>query len=121
MGREELMINSFYRLLFELHPEFESMFTHGWEVQRLKFITMLNLIVNGLDHLSALEEPLLELGRKHKHLNIDLEDYEQVNKILVRAIDEGSGKPLSDAEKTAWMNGLTLVSQIMDKESGDHS
>lgn len=120
VGQEERMIDRFYRLLFDLHPEFEPMFTQGVEVQRLKFISMLNLIVNGLDHMDALEEPLLELGRKHQHLNISLRDYELVNKIFIQAINDVSDKPLSDQERNAWMKGLTLISSIMDKESRLH-
>lgn len=120
VGKEEAAINCFYRLLFDVHPEFEAMFTQGIEAQRLKFITMLNLIVNGLEHLTALEIPLAELGRKHQHLNINLSDYEGVANILIRAIDEVSDKPLSEMEKSAWMKGLMLVSSIMDKESRCH-
>ena len=117
VGKEEVCINRFYRFLFDAHPEYESLFRQGVESQRLKFITMLNVIVNGLEHLDALKTPLAELGRKHKHLNINLRDYDEVTKMLIDAIDEVSPKPLSDMERSAWTKGLALVSSIMDKES----
>ena len=121
MGKEDATISRFYELLFSQQPEYKPMFTQSEETLRLKFITMLNLIVNGLEHLDLLETHLIDLGKKHIHLNITLNDYEIVAKILIQAIDEVSGDSLTEAEKKAWMEGLMLVSAIMDKESRQSS
>lgn len=117
VGREDEAIIRFYDLLFSSHPEYKPMFTQTEESLRLKFISMLNVIVNGLEHLDVLEAPLIELGIKHSQFNISISDYEVVAEILIQAIDEVSDKPLTDMDKAAWMKGLMLVSSIMDEAS----
>ncbi|UZE95463.1 globin domain-containing protein [Alkalimarinus alittae] len=116
-GQEESAISCFYDLLFLQQPQYKLLFTQSSEGQRLKFITMLNLIVNGLEHIDILEAHLADLGTKHHHLNIGMDDYENVAKTLVQAIDEVSAVSLTNREKNAWMKGLMLVSSIMNKTS----
>lgn len=113
LGKEEAVVSRFYDLLFLQNPGYKPMFSQSGETQHLKFITMLNLIVNGLDHLSLLEDHLINLGKKHRHLNIDLDDYETVSKTVVQAVNDVSVEALSSQEKNAWLAGLMLVSNIM--------
>lgn len=117
VGREEAAVARFYNLLFEKRPDYRPLFSESDEAQRSKFMAMLNLIVNGLEHLEAIEGQLLILGRKHKHLNISQQDYDIVANTLVEALDDISDRPFSDGEREAWMKGLMLVSSIMIKES----
>ncbi len=117
VGKEEAAIAHFYDLLFKKRPDYRPLFRGKEELQRVKFIAMLNVVINGLEYLEALEGQLLILGRKHRHLNISQEDYDIVASTLIEALDDISDRPFSEAEKAAWMKGLMLVSSIMIRES----
>jgi len=117
LGKEEAVVIRFYERLFIEHPEYRPLFTHSKKVQRAKFLSMLNIIINGLDNLEFLSDPLKNLGKKHGGMGLINEDYENVAAALVNAIDEVSDKPLSDIERRSWFEGLMTVSKVMMKAS----
>ena len=119
LGKEEAIVSRFYQHLFTEHPEYRPLFTHGESVQRVKFLSMLNIIVNGLDNLELLSVPLKKLGEKHAGMGLIKADYENVATALIRAIDDVSDKSMSDIERASWFDGLMLISNIMLKASDE--
>ncbi len=117
VGKEEAVVSRFYKRLFSEHPEYRPLFTRDMTTQRAKFLSMLNLIVNGLDNLEVLAGPLDVLGKKHRAMGIKKADYKIVANTLVNAIEDVSDQPLSEQEHQSWGDGLMLIASIMMDES----
>ncbi len=113
MGTEEAMVARFYRRFFSTYPEYRQLFVQDMATQRAKFLSMLNLIINGLDQIELLSETLEELGNKHNQLGIKLHDYEIVSQVLIDAIDDVSDRSLSTEERECWHEAYMFIANIM--------
>ncbi len=115
----------FYRRLFELKPEYQSLFPANMTQQKSKLVRMLAFIVKALDFPdSAWRESvpenedlllvLLALGRRHQALyKVPREGYNVVGEVLLWTLDYGLGEAFTPAVKAAWTAVYRAVSTTM--------
>lgn len=115
----------FYRRLFELKPDYRSLFKTDMKAQRAKLIAMLAFVVRTLDWPDAMWEQdveqdddlflvVLALGRRHSKLyNIPIESYDTVGQALLYALDYGLGKAFTPELKAAWARMYNALAVTM--------
>jgi len=115
----------FYKRLFELKPEYQSLFPADMAGQKSKLVRMLAFIVKALDFPeSAWREDvsdaedlllvLLALGRRHDALyRIPREAYGSVGEALLWTLDYGLGEAFSPPVRAAWTAVYKAVSTTM--------
>jgi hemoglobin-like flavoprotein len=120
----------FYRRLFELKPEYRTLFKDNMEAQKRKLVGMLAFIVKSLSWPDSLwrevinpEDDLflivLALGRRHRELyKIPVESYETVRDVLLWTMDYGLGEAFTPASRDAWARVYDLVSMTMRMGKG---
>lgn len=115
----------FYRKLFELKPEYRSLFQGDMASQKRKLVAMLSFIVRSLDWPDEawrdevdIENDLflvvLALGRRHTELyRVPDESYAAVGEALLWTLDYGLGKAFTPQVREAWALVYRLVSMTM--------
>src|SRR5690606_27728463 len=115
----------FYRRLFEIKPEYRSLFPEQMDKQKQKLVRMLQFIVKSMDWMSeqwrdevAPEDDLclvvLAMGRRHDQLyKIPEEAYAPVGDALMWTLDQGLGDAFSDEVRASWVRLYNVVSTTM--------
>lgn len=111
----DFFVGSFYRLLFEHHPEIRALFPDNMETQKTSLLSMLNSAINGIEYIDDLKKELIDLGNKHKDIGIKKEMYENFIASIITAANLSSDFSLTDRELTAWENTFRKISDIMLK------
>lgn len=121
----ETAADLFYKRLFELKPEYRSLFPEDLSGQKSKLLRMLAFIVKSLDFPeSAWREEvhesedlllvLLALGRRHQALyRVPRESYNTVGEALLWTLDYGLGEAFSPPVRAAWTAVYKAVSSAM--------
>ena len=105
--------NIFYNKLFLDTPELRHLFKGGLEEQSKKLLTMLTVVVKGLDKLDALKAAIQQLAMRHKGYGVRDEHYAKVGVALIFTLEQGLGDAFNTATKEAWMTCYTILSGIM--------
>jgi hemoglobin-like flavoprotein len=120
----------FYRRLFELAPNYQSLFKSDLTAQKRKLMAMLAFIVKSLGWVDAAwrdevnpESDLflivLALGRRHRELYaIPDEAYVTVRDTLLWTLDYGLGEAFTPEARTAWQRVYDLVATTMKLGKG---
>lgn len=115
----------FYRRLFELKPEYRSLFPEDLTAQKKKLVRMLAFIVKSMDWADAdwradvpperdLMLVVVAMGRRHSELyKIPDESYAVVGEALLWTFDYALGEAFTPEVREAWTLVYTLVSQAM--------
>jgi hemoglobin-like flavoprotein len=111
----EDMAATFYRRLFELDPTLKPLFQHDIELQGRKFMTMLVVVVRGLDALDRLVPDVENLGRRHVAYGICDAHYQTVEAALLWAIQDRLGGRWTPAIGAAWAAAYRLLADIMQR------
>ena len=121
----ETAADLFYRRLFELKPEYQSLFPENMAGQKSKLVRMLAFIVKSLDYpesawrdeVSESEDlllVLLALGRRHQALyEVPREAYGTVGEALLWTLDYGLGEAFTPEVRSAWTAVYKAVSTTM--------
>jgi hemoglobin-like flavoprotein len=121
----ETVADLFYRRLFEIAPEYRSLFKEDMAPQKRKLIAMLGFIVKALDwREEAWQEEIpveddlflvvLALGRRHIELyRVPDKAYDAVHSALLWTFDYGLGEAFTNDVRDAWTKAYTLVARIM--------
>ena len=121
----------FYKRLFELKPEYQSLFKSDMASQKRKLIAMLAFIVKSVDwpdeawRESVADEDdlfliVLALGRRHSELyRIPDAAYDTVGEALIWTLDYGLGKAFTPDVRAAWtqLYGLLALTMKMGRLS----
>ncbi|MDH5472713.1 MAG: globin domain-containing protein [Gammaproteobacteria bacterium] len=110
---EEQFMSNFYGHLFSTYPEVKSYFPDNKISLNSKLLETLNLAINGLDYIDALENDLKELGKFHENMNITADQYFPVIESSLHALNEVINKELTQFDKQSWINAFQLISNIM--------
>ncbi len=105
--------NIFYTKLFLDTPELRHLFKGGLEEQSKKLLTMLTVVVRGLDKLDALKAAIQQLAIRHTGYGVKEEHYAKVGVALIFTLEQGLGNAFNDATKEAWVKCYTILSGIM--------
>ena len=115
----------FYRRLFELAPQYRSLFAEDMSAQKRKLIRMLAFIVKSTewadeqwkDEVNPEEDLMLvvlALGRRHTHLyRVPKEAYAAVGEALMWTLAQGLGDALDEKTRSAWALLYDLLSKTM--------
>ena len=109
----------FYGKLFELNPEFKSLFKSDMKEQGRKLMAMLNTAVNSLDKLETIVPAVQDMGRRHVTYGVKEEDYDIVGEALLWTLEQGLGEGFSVEVKQAWTDTYTLVATTMKSAAAE--
>jgi hemoglobin-like flavoprotein len=118
-GAAEQLADTFYRRLFELDPTLRSLFQHDIGLQGRKFMTMLAVVVRGLDALDRLLTDLENLGRRHVAYGVSDTHYQTVQAALLWAIRDSLGDQGTPAVGEAWGAAYQLLAVTMQRAARD--
>jgi hemoglobin-like flavoprotein len=117
----ETAADLFYKRLFELRPDYRSLFPDDISAQKRKLVKMLSFVVKSLDWPDSAwrdavppEDDLmlvvLALGRRHAVLyKIPDDSYGPVGEALLWTLDYGLGKAFTDDVREAWLGIYKLL------------
>jgi hemoglobin-like flavoprotein len=110
---QETAAKLFYDRLFELDPALRSMFKGDMTEQGRKLMVMINMVVNGLDNLAPLLEPIQNLGKRHVGYGVTAAHYDTVGSALLWTLGQGLGSQFTPAVNDAWTEAYTTLSSVM--------
>jgi hemoglobin-like flavoprotein len=98
----------FYEELFAVAPNLRPLFPSDLTGLQGHFEAALALVVRNLDEMSALREPLRDLGAQHVHWGARPEDYVAAREALVAAI-RGLSPAWDGALEGHWRDAVTAI------------
>lgn len=108
----------FYDELFLRAPELERLFTGGdMARQKLKFVQMLATIVKSLDHIAAISEDVVDLGRRHLSYDVEDEHYEAMGDALMSMLNRVLGAEMTSDVSEAWAAAYNMIARVMTESS----
>jgi len=107
----------FYGRLFELNPDYKSLFKGEMKNQGKMLMSMLNTAVTSLDKLDAIVPAVQALGKRHVDYGVVAEDYDTVGAALLWTLDKGLGDAFTDEVKDAWTETYTTLATVMIEAS----
>jgi hemoglobin-like flavoprotein len=100
----------FYRRLFEIAPEVESLFGKAnMSEQRKKLIDMIALVVYSLDNLEKVSGAMKKLGERHVKYGVNKEDYAKVTSSFLWMLESELGTDYTPEVATAWEKTFQLL------------
>ena len=103
----------FYGRLFEVAPQLRRMFPQDMVHQKMKLMTMLGVVVNGLTKLDALLPAVHALGKRHAGYDVHPEHFAPVGASLLWTLEQGLGDDFTPEVKEAWKTAYGVLSQVM--------
>lgn len=111
--KADTFVDSLFRNLFEMAPDYREMFPADLSGQRAKMVHMLSFMVSRLSNIEDLEKPLQNLGARHRDYGVTPDQYAVVGVALIRALEEVSGDAFSPAVREAWEYLYEVISNAM--------
>lgn len=112
----------FYNRLFEIRPDFRSLFKTDMMFQGQKLMGAIKMAVDNLDDLTPVVEEIQNLGRRHVGYGVKDEYYQSVGEALLWTLEQGLGESFTDEVKKAWSDVYTLLSGTMkDAAEGNNA
>jgi len=111
----EAVAASFYRRLFEIDPTLRPLFKHDMALQGRKFMTMLLVVVRGLDALERLLVDVENLGRRHVAYEVSDAHYQTVEVALLWAMQDHLGADWTPEVGEAWTAAYRLLADTMQR------
>lgn len=111
----DFFVDNFYRLMFEHHPDYRSLFPENLKEQKSSLLATLDNVINGIEYIDELEDELIALGQRHKEICIKKEMFDAFISTIVATANVASDFSLTDKELVAWEDAFSQVSNIMLK------
>ncbi len=92
----------FYERLFEIAPEFRSLFPNEMKAMRLKFIQAIGSVVNALELNEDVRPGVEELGQRHLGYGVKQEHYQKFGEAFIWAVGQVLGDKFTPEVKAAW-------------------
>ena len=108
----------FYGRLFELRPDYRSLFTGDMRAQGTMLMSMLHTAVSSLDRLDAIVPAVQALGRRHVDYGVKDEDYAVVGEALLWTLQQGLGDAFTDEVRDAWTHTYQTLATVMIEAPG---
>ncbi len=108
----------FYDRLFTIAPPLRALFRSDQKAQRIKLVTMLGMLVKGLDHPDNVVEALADLGLRHGGYGVKAVDYDAVGAALLWTLEQGLGESFDPATRAAWTKLYGAIAGVMISASG---
>ena len=110
----EILVDNFYKKLFEKYPQVEPMFSNVDQIeQQKKLLSSLALVVNNIRKPDVLGPALNKLGKSHENYGAVADHYPAVAGVLLEVMSELSGDLWTNEVEQAWNNALKVVADAM--------
>lgn len=106
---------TFYKNLFEKHPELLNYFNHANQVRGRQQTALANTIYAAaahIDNLQAIVPAVMQIAHKHRGLGILPEHYPIVGENLLAAIKEVLGDAATDDIINAWAEAYGVIADV---------
>jgi len=103
----------FYGRLFELDPSLKPLFKGDMQEQGRKLMTMIRVVVNGLNRIDQLVPAVQELGRRHARYGVQDAHYDTVGAALLATLHQGLGEAFTPDVAAAWATAYGLLADTM--------
>lgn len=120
-GDKDALTSKFYDRLFVVAPKAKMLFTSDSNKQRQMLISILAMVVKGLNNMDKLQSSLIQLGEKHAHLGVKPEYYPIFGDVLIDTVLETIGKSRDKQLKAAWMQAFDDFSCVMQQANTNAS
>jgi nitric oxide dioxygenase len=104
---------AFYARLLSQAPELRPLFPDSLEDQARKFITMLTVIVEGLDHYEQIAPILQHLGYRHVGYGVAPAHYAVVGNVLIDTLADQLGNDFTTEMRAAWHTAYATLANTM--------
>lgn len=109
----ELVVQLFYRRLFDIAPEVRPLFSEDMQDQRRKLISALRLSVAAMDKLDDLVPTLKLLGAKHRSYGVHATHYGAVGEALLWTLRQSLKNHFTPEVHDAWVAVYTVMAETM--------
>ena len=109
----------FYGRLFELEPEYRSMFKGDMMDQGKKLMKTINIAVESLDDVEPLIPTLKQMGADHAGYGVKERDYNVVGAALLWTLEKGLGDAFTDEVKNAWGAVYEVLASVMKEGAAE--
>jgi nitric oxide dioxygenase len=114
-----IAVDLFYGRLFQIAPQLRRMFPKDLNQQKRKLMTMLGVVVNGLDRIDALMPVVQGLGRRHVGYGVREDDFAPVGAALLWTLEQALGDGFTSEVKEAWTVAYGALSRAMIEASNE--
>lgn len=115
----EVAAGLFYGRLFELDANLAPLFSGAdMREQGRKLMSMLKMVVGGLDRFDALRPAVSSLGARHAGYHVRPEDYRTVGAALLWTLEQGLKDAWTPAAADAWGAAYAALSAAMIEAHG---
>jgi len=105
--------DDFYEELFKRNPHYQQYFRTDRKIQANKLMSMINIIINGLDVWEGVEPEVVKLGKIHSKIaDFTDKDYQNITDIFIWAMCRYKRGEDEETIK-AWQKIFLLISQTM--------
>ena len=113
MPIKEKFAELFYQRLFELDPKVKTLFRGKLDFQGEKIMTTLNVVVNSIDDIKAVEAMLQAMGNRHIIYGVQAAHYETVGAALFWVLEQSLGDYFTDEVEDAWVTTYNIIASTM--------
>ena len=110
---------TFYQRLFEIAPEYRSLFKNNIKKQGAMLMSTLGLAVGSLNNLEAILPAVQSLGRRHAGYGVTAEHYQPVAEAFLWTLDYYLGEAFTPELKDAWVEAYTILAGLMIEASSE--
>jgi nitric oxide dioxygenase len=103
----------FYKRLFSLEPELQTLFKGDMYEQGAKLMKMLSMVVNGLSNIQVLVPAIEDLGKQHVSYGVSEAMYDTVGDALLWTLEQGLAEAFTPDVKEAWEAAYGTLKSIM--------
>lgn len=112
---KEKFAELFYVRLFELDPTLKALFRGKLDFQGAKLMTALNVVVNSIEDLKAVEAMLEAMGNRHIIYGVQATHYATMGATLLYALEKSLGDYFNDEIEDAWVIAFNEITTAMKK------
>lgn len=103
----------FYNRLFEIAPETRPLFKGDMRSQGAKLMAAIATVVNALDKLETVLEPVQAMARRHVGYGVTEAHYTVVGEALLWTLGRGLGDAFTPEVEAAWTTAYGALSGVM--------
>jgi hemoglobin-like flavoprotein len=113
----DLAAETFYMRLFEIAPEYKSLFRNNIKKQGAMLMSTLGLAVGSLNNLEAILPAVRSLGRRHAGYGVTAEHYQPVAEAFLWTLNLYLGAEFTPELQQAWVEAYTILAGAMIEAS----
>lgn len=107
----------FYKRLFEIAPQTQSLFKSDMTDQGRKLMSTLGVVVRGLANMESILPAASTLAKRHVEYGVKAEHYAPVGEALLWTLEQGLGTAWNQNLKESWAEAYGALSNFMIGEA----